>query len=517
MTDDATAAGTGPGRSDAAFGVIAGLLAWGLLLANTAAWRGQHDLENRRATRRYWEDLSIAAAAYLNRGEPKVESVSIAEIAGQSLRGDYQRYVTRMALADPIQPWQFWRTVPLKPYLKRERIHGRPSDDTGRSRLLFLGFWLVGGVAPFLPLWIGALVALPFLLWTAIELSLAGRRTAALVFGLVFASSPYAVDMLALPYSAAGFYLLGLVGVTPLSTYAVFGPGRSMLVFLLRVLLAGTAFALCTLCRGGAVLFLPGFLLAITFAVFRLQTSHRRRTLFLAAAAALFLLPYAVMKPSGHHEIWLGVWEGLGDFDRTKGHVWYDPVAREILRQDGTVIPRRLPVFHEAMANEHIFKRRVLEHVRGDPLWFATILAKRFLATVSQWRLWPRTAVDGTSFAPRSAPNEGAIDTYYGLTTTADWVGLGPWRLELPALLLLLPTLAVVGALVFRRGQGLGSAGELKVLMCLASAGLVLPVLVTTASALETQSFVVVYLLGLAFLADAAVCRRWRRSAAVGG
>ncbi len=45
MTDDALAAGTGRGRSDAAFGVIAGLLAWGLLLANTAAWRGQHALE----------------------------------------------------------------------------------------------------------------------------------------------------------------------------------------------------------------------------------------------------------------------------------------------------------------------------------------------------------------------------------------------------------------------------------------------------------------------------------------
>ena len=241
--------------------------------------------------------------------------------------------------------------------------------------------------------------------------------------------------------------------------------------------------------------------------MFRRQTSHRQRTLLLAAAAALFLLPYAVVKPPGNHEIWLGVWEGLGDFDRTKGHVWYDPVAREVLREDGTVVPRRLPMSHNAMANEHIFKRRVLENVRGDPLWFATILGKRFLATVSQWKLWPRAGIDGTSFAPRSAPNEGAIETYYRLTTTADWVGLGPWRRELPVSLVVLPTLLVVGVLLFRRGQGKGSAGELKVLACLASAGLALPVLITTASALETQSFVVVYMLGLAFLADAAVAR----------
>ena len=58
------------------------------------------------------------------------------------------------------------------------------------------------------------------------------------------------------------------------------------------------------------------------------------------AAFALFLIPYAILRPAQHHDVWAAVWEGLGDFDRTKGHVWSDPVAEEHVRALGA--PARL-------------------------------------------------------------------------------------------------------------------------------------------------------------------------------
>src|SRR5262249_26297513 len=93
------------------------------------------------------------------------------------------------------------------------------------------------------------------------------------------------------------------------------------------------------------------------------------------------------------------------------------------------------------------------------------------------------------------------------LTTTADWLGLGPWRVAVPLWLFWGLGVAVV-AMTVRNGilrDGLGVA------LCLAASALMIPVLFTTASALETQAFVLVYFLGFAFLAEAAVARIRRR------
>jgi hypothetical protein len=57
-------------------------------------------------------------------------------------------------------------------------------------------------------------------------------------------------------------------------------------------------------------------------------------------------------------------------------------------------------------------------------------------------------------------------------------------------------------------------APALFVLLCVAVAGLGLPVLFTTAAGLETQAFAVVYFLGLAFLVDEVV--RYARTRAAG-
>ena len=119
--------------------------------------------------------------------------------------------------------------------------------------------------------------------------------------------------------------------------------------------------------------------------------------------------------------------------------------------------------------------------------------------------------------APRRSPNEGAIDTYYAMATPADWIGLGPWRLELPVGLLWGPTLLLVLLFVpgsrFRRRRPWATrlAPALFVLLCVAVAALGLPVLFTTAAGLETQAFVVAYFLGVAFVLDEAL--RYRRAA----
>ena len=113
---------------------------------------------------------------------------------------------------------------------------------------------------------------------------------------------------------------------------------------MIRSFLAGALFAICVLCRSGALLTLPGLLVAAAAAAARAARSFGLRIGVLAASAALLVVPYALVRPASHHEAWLGIWEGLGDFDRTKGHTFADSEARKVLAEGGIVIPRNLPL-----------------------------------------------------------------------------------------------------------------------------------------------------------------------------
>jgi len=103
------------------------------------------------------------------------------------------------------------------------------------------------------------------------------------------------------------------------------------------------------------------------------------------------------------------------------------------------------------------------------------------------------------------------------MATPADRIGLGPWRVELPLVLLWAPTLVLF--ILFGLGRGIARRRPwatrlgpvLLVMLCVAVAALSLPVLFTTAAGLETQAFVMVYFLGVAFLLDEAL--RYRRTA----
>jgi hypothetical protein len=484
-----------------------------LLLLMATTWRiARLDLSDLPLERRYWEDITVAASRALPLARRAAPSLEVPDIGShQELRHALQRYLLRAVAERRIETWQFWRTVQVRRSLRSVPLRVRGSDDSGRSTLLALAFRPMGAVAPALPLWLGVFFAAPVLAWAVAELAAARLPVAGAALGLACAAAPFYVEALSLSYSGVGFYLTAIILVVALATYAALGECqiRGLLV---RSAGAGIVFAVCVLCRASTFLMLPGLALALALAAWRARAPWSRhprsgRGLLLAAALVVLLAPYAAIRPPQQHEVWLGVWEGLGDFDRSKGHAWSDTVAKAVLRSEGIRLDRGAPVWVNAVQNEPLFRRRVLQSIREDPVWYAGILAKRLAVTVTQWKLWPWTPLSGRSTRPARFFNEGATDTYYRMTTTADFIGLPGWALEMPVPLLLLP-----GA-VLLAGWALGAhlrvpAAAAGILACTAFAALGLPVVVTTAGGLETEGFMLVHHLGLA-LAAQEVASRW--------
>jgi hypothetical protein len=331
-------------------------------------------------------------------------------------------------------------------------------------------------------------------------LAAAGRPVAAVVFGLVAACSAYLVELLSLPYSGVGFYLVACIALAALAVHAVLGRAGPWGTAL-RLAAMAAVLTVCALCRSGTLFLLPGVALAIGIGAYRrVPGSSPRR---LAAAVGLVLAfagalaaPYLALSASrrlGHHEVWLGIWEGLGDFDRTGVHAWDDAAAKAFLRAHGRPAPVERPIW--SLDNEAFFREQMLDDVRSAPGWYAAILGKRLVATTSQARLW-------TGWPRASGRTEEVIRSYYGLASSADLFSLGPWSVWIPIPLLIAATL-----LALRRPSAA------LVLLCVAVGTCALPVLVTTASGPETQAFSVVYWLGLGFACEelAAVGRRYIR------
>jgi hypothetical protein len=465
--------------------------------------------------RRYGEDMAVATSAYLERRAPSdaapillssTEAMRYAEGLQRFLLGEEQRL--------GMKPWQFWRVVPDLPPARPGLVRHRSNDDVGRAWLSTLAFRLRGGIAPFLPLWLALFACLPVLAWLGWELWQAGHGLAASLFAIGIGCSCYVVETLALANSAFGFYLVGLIAVGAFSTY-MFLRAPNPRGLLLRAAVLGVALGICALCRAGVVLFLPGVLLALLLGV---QRIGKHRLALVAAAMVLVVLPYGLVRPPSHHEVWTGVWEGLGDYDRTMGHVWADRVALKLLLDAGfdrDVAPD-VEIYDRDIGSpekEAFFRGLVWRDVRADPIWYFQILLRRLVATVTEDELLvmggraPRgeLALRGPN-AP-IAPNQGNIRFFYRLVPTADWFGLGPRRLALP-----LSMLWIVGAsfvAIAARSPAWRPAGL--VVLCTACSALVLPVAITTAGALEPQAFIIVYILAGAFLAEVlyrAIARR---------
>lgn len=495
----------------------------------------------RRLNRRYWDD------SYLAIGHQLTGLLGVSYLAWRGDRDENRArlYVearptlTDLVARSDIRPWQFWRTFPVEAFRRHNPPPLAPGFDQGasgvrwdpgRALLMSLGFSVLGGVSPYLIFWLGLFAAAPVFAWAWGELRAAGRPVAGSVFVLLLALSPFTVEMVSLGYSALGFYLTDLVALAAVATYGFLAPRPTARGVLARGLAAGLVFGLCGLCRATAMLLAPGFAIALAAGTFRAFRGVRGGFApVLGIALLLYGLPLVAAteyvdalgrrtlqerlgpgaRPPELHAFWHGIWMGLGDFDRTRGHVWDDREAYAAAERAGG-FPSTTT--HYDTRNEPILKRMLVDEIRAHPGWYASILLKRLGATLTLAKLWPWGPLAGRSIAERSSPNEGVIDSYYSLVTPVDWIGVGRFRLELPTPALLLPAWGLVGlallGLVRRRTVGgrqrlLAASAVLGVV---ALAALVHPVVLTTASALETQSIVVVYYLGAALAAE-----EWRR------
>jgi hypothetical protein len=505
-----------------------------LLLAN-AAWRvGVADTERLFRDWRSWDDVALASG-YAARGEFPVAPYRVRDQVRRDKDPQFRAYRSWMLGeigASGIDPLRFWKTSgsDLAPPDARWRL-GRRFDDRGRALLAGIGFGLLHGMAPFLLFWLAVLAALPVLGWTAVEFASARRPFTGAVFLLALVCSTFVVELLVLGYSAAGFHLLAVLTAVPLATYAVFGE-PTVRGLLARAGLAGCLLALCILCRGTAPLVLPGFVLAVSIGALRARgasdASTVRRLAVAAVAAGLLVLPclglrvatdrlvegtllrYGREPVPEHHDAALHVWKGLGDYDRTKGHSFRDKaVEDELVETTGSA----------ARENEVVLREFLLRDIRGDPWWYAGILIRRVAATVSLYKLWPWPPLSGASIVPARSDNEGVTDNYYSMIAQADWIGLGPWTAEAPIALVLAPTLFLLGLCCLPRATPrwevpvTRARRALPLLACAALAVLPTPVLITTATAFETECFVVVHLLALAFLVEALL--PWTSSGAI--
>lgn len=489
------------------------------LLASTAVGVSDFDY-GEGGFRRCRTDQTAAIASFLERAYPR----SLPGLGGAAwdpaIDSYYHEVLASRVRAQGLQPWQPWRTVPARPFLRATGPTEVPYyDDPGRAWLLGLGFRALGGVAPFLIVWLAPLLAALVLGWAVAEATAAGHAPAALVFALLLAASPFVIETLALTRSSVGFHLVALLLVVALAFAAGRRPAPGWRAWLARVLAAGAVFATCTLCRSGAALMLPAFLVVLAVGCARAggrPLPRRHRAAAGLIALALFVGPYLLARAPQRHSVWAGFWEGLGDYDRTKGHVWSDRAAAErVWRASSHKRPMPRPggdVLVEWIARpeaDAVFREDVLGHVASDPAWYAGILARRAFATLTLQRLWPWGPRDGRSMDERRATSGGNLDKYWSYTSTADWLGLGPWRVELPVGVLLLPTAALLALALGRRLGGLVEVPALFVLGALGLAASTLPVVVTTASGSEPQAIVLAFYLGAALLAQAA-WRRWR-------
>lgn len=511
-----------------------GLVASAVLIGTMWTLTEKTTLSELRWPRRYWEDTSAAIKLYVDHRFPRQGGKARLEAGdAQRLPEDVrslrwracQSLVVEKTQRWEIRPTQFWRTLPARPFLfaRAEFTPVRPHEDRGRALALAAGFWLLDGVAPYLLLWLGVLACIPVLIWMAWEFSSAGYTVAGGTLALLFATSPYAVGCLSLAHSGVGFYLIALLGLFALSGYAVLGKSASPLGLFARALCAGTLLVLCALCRSDALFLLPGFVLALCFACLRIHSARRAaaeggsagrartRLKMLASVIAVcgvFILPIALLWQPHRRPVWVGIWEGLGDFDVTKDHYWRDAEAERALRRAGVNSQGDALFGWLDEEAEAFFRGSVLSDIRSDPWWYAAILRDRVFATVTLEKLWPWRPKDGRSMAVSTYPQQGDLDKYYGLTMTVDWFVIGRRRLEAPISLMLLPTAALfvmwLGAPYLPRwwmvGKGIGR--QLLVLACPAVAALGVPVLVSTASALETQAFGLVYFLGAGFFVE---------------
>lgn len=107
---------------------------------------------------------------------------------------------------------------------------------------------------------------------------------------------------------------------------------------------------------------------------------------------------------NAHHSLWHSIWAGLGDFGQDRGYRWYDravyrygiPKVNERFGRDYRYEKGRLLENYYTAARKHrikpetleeyaiVLREKVLGDIRADPLWYASVVAKRVDRLFSQ-------------------------------------------------------------------------------------------------------------------------------------
>jgi hypothetical protein len=478
-----------------------------ILVANAFVLKREADLSELRSPRRYWEDVCAGAKDFLDH-KYGPEPATGASMGPDEASEACSRLVIGGTSRQTVRPWQFWRTINLRPFIQqRDRLLDVPPlADPGRAAAAGIGFRLLDGISPFLVMWLGVFATIPVLWWAAGEFASARMGWAGVAFVILLASSPFLVDGLTLGHSGVGFYMIAIVAIVPLAVYAIHSDRVSARGLLVRALAAGLVYGSSAACRSGAVALAPGFLLALVLGWRRMELgSGRPRWVVLAAGVVLLVAPYAMLRPARHHDVWITIWEGLGDFDRTKGHYWDDEEAKRSLVAAGLPLGRGLYGWATGDAETH-FKDAVLRDIASDPVWFGRILLRRLWATVTEEKLRAWSAKDWRSIAASLTPQESGMSKHFSWVTPVNRIGAGHARVAVPVVLLMAPTVALLALAVPGRlgpriaGLREASRRALATTACMAAGAVMLPVAITSASMVETQAFAFVYYLGLALL-----------------
>ena len=464
-----------------------------------------------QASWRYWDDMKFAIGHYLARhyGPPPALLGPDGQPAQPTSNLEMTRLYTEALWNQTsrleIEPREFWRTVPDGPFLRRRQPYVLPSfEDPGRGLVASLAFEILGGISPYVVLWLGPLAFIPCALWCCFEWARSGRAVGGCVFLVVLALSAYVAETLTLPHSAVGFYFDALIVAVALAFYAA-GPSLSRTGYFVRAGAAGLALSLCALCRSGSLFIIPAYALCLLVAAHRIWGGRAWRLsprAWLASATACLLLatPCLTLRPTQTHAVWLGgFWEGLGDYGGDHGYSWFDRDAKRFLLSHGVA-----PFSHPngvTPEQEALCRDAFLHDVAAHPVWYAGILTKRLFATLTQIKLLPWKPLSGRSVSEPIF--------HYKYVAPIDYFGWPQHYVELPLPLLWLFVPALAALHRFRRANA-ELRQDARILILFSLAPLPLPVLVTTAAGIETQGFALVYLVAFALLLDAL----WREAIA---
>ncbi len=387
------------------FGIV-GVIAVSVLAYNTRILRDKNltNLEYAEwvdgqvysmASWRFWDDAYVAVSRYLDwkygtkrrPGNPDEDVAAVKDVL-----------VSKTGEAG-IRPYEFWRTIRDAPFLRVQRQTWIPPlEDPGRPILIAAGFTLLGGVSPYLLIWIGTLASIPALLWILGEARASHVPLAGSLFVALCVSSPFVVESLSLPHSPVAFYLIAAFILIAFGLYAFLGERGSLRGLLVRASAASLGFAVCCTCRAGALVMAPAFGLAVLFAAGRVcprrfRGGLVRQCLLAALLTGVFVVPYLVLRPPQHHNFWISYWEGLGDYGTDRGYSWYDRDLKRWLAARGRTPfehPRYVSHDDDVYVGQAV-RRDILAH----PAWFAAVLGRRFVDTVSLAKLGPHGAWDG--------------------------------------------------------------------------------------------------------------------------